>query len=324
MKALEIYGTLGPSCCEQETIKEMFLVGMTGMRLNLSHCNLSDRKDWITAFHHAKKHCGTNAQFLIDMKGPELRLSKSDAITYLEKGSILTLTETCIPKNIMDHAFEKDILLIDDGKIELEVERKEKDILLCKTIRGGYLKGNKSIAIKNKTISGDVLTESDINNLKQAKEYGVTGIMQPFVRNKDDLIKVREILNKYELNDIKIYAKIENMDGVENLESILPYCDHIVIARGDLGNATGLTYLPVVQKRIEMICKQNQHPYMVVTEMLSSMIENEIPTRAEVSDIFHAVYHGASSVMLTNETAIGKHPIEAMKVLVDVSKEAKK
>lgn len=212
--------------------------------------------------------------------------------------------------------------MMDDGKIECIVENEKK--IYCRVLRGGLLKPNKSIAIKDKNLIGDVLTDTDIENLKLAKEYGVTGIMQPFVRNRDDLIKVKETLKQNGLEDIKVYAKIENMDGVNNLETILPCCDHIVIARGDLGNATGLLHLPVIQKKIEEICKSNNHPYMVVTEMLSSMIENEIPTRAEVSDIFHAVYHGAKSVMLTNETAIGKHPIAAIKVLAEVSKEAKK
>ena len=322
MNNFEIYGTLGPSCCNQETIEQMFRVGMTGMRLNLSHCNLNERKDWIAAFHHAKKNCGIDAQLLIDMKGPELRLGKVSEQT-IAKDTIFSLNQEFLPKPIIENIEINDILKIDDGKIECIVIENKNEIV-CKVVRGGTLKPNKSIAIKDKTITGDVLTFSDIENLKQAKEYGVTGIMQPFVRNKEDLFQVKEILKQNNMTDIKIYAKIENMDGVHHLESIIPYCDHIVIARGDLGNATGITYLPVVQKRIEEVCKEKNCPYMVVTEMLSSMIENEIPTRAEVSDIFHAVYHGASSVMLTNETAIGKYPIAAMNVLSEVVKEAKK
>lgn len=322
MNNLEIYGTLGPSCCKQETIEEMFKVGMTGMRLNLSHCNLNERKDWIAAFHTAKKNCGINAQLLIDMKGPELRIG-SILEQEISNDSIYSFNQKFLPNAIIEHIEINDILKIDDGKIECIVIENTNDIV-CKVLRGGILKPNKSIAIKNKTITGDVLTSSDVENLKQAKEYGVTGIMQPFVRNKEDLFKVSDILKQNDLSEIKIYAKIENMEGVNNLESIIPYCDHIVIARGDLGNATGLTHLPVIQKRIEKMCKEKNCPYMVVTEMLSSMIENEIPTRAEVSDIFHAVYHGASSVMLTNETAIGKHPIAAMRVLFEVAKEAKK
>lgn len=322
MNKLEIYGTLGPSCCKQETIIEMFKIGMTGMRLNLSHCNLEDRKDWIAAFHHEKKLCGIQGDLLIDMKGPELRIG-SISERKIGKGEFVTFDECILPKEIFKAIEVEDVLLIDDGKIECSVISCDKNVV-CNVIRGGILKSNKSIAVKNKNIHGDVLTFSDIENLKQAKLYGVTGIMQPFVRNKEDLMKVREVLNQYDLGDMKIYAKIENMDGVNNLESIISYCDHIVIARGDLGNATGLVHLPSIQKRIEKVCNAKHHPYMVVTELLASMIENEIPTRAEVSDIYHAVYHGASSVMLTNETAIGKHSVVAMKVLVEVAKEAKK
>ena len=322
MNTLEIYGTLGPACANEETMEKLFLAGMNGMRLNLSHCNLWDKQDWLDTFRAVANKLNIKPNLLIDMKGPELRLG-SIFEQVIINDSIYSFNRKYLPKAIIENIEINDILKIDDGKIECIVIENNKDVI-CKVLRGGVLKPNKSIAIKNKTITGDVLTFSDIENLKQAKEYGVTGIMQPFVCNKEDLFKVKEILKQNNISDIKIYAKIENMDGVNNLESIIPYCNHIVIARGDLGNATGLTYLPAVQKRIEEVCKERNCPYMVVTEMLSSMIENEIPTRAEVSDIFHAVYHGASSVMLTNETAIGKHPVAAMNVLFEVVKGAKK
>ena len=165
MNNLEIYGTLGPACCKQETIEEMFKVGMTGMRLNLSHCNLNEKKDWIDAFHNAKKNCGVNAQLLIDMKGPELRLGSITEKT-IHKDSTCSFDSLFLPKAIVENVEINDVLKIDDGKIECVVIEKKNNIV-CKVLRGGILKPNKSIAIQNKTITGDVLTSSDIENLKQ-------------------------------------------------------------------------------------------------------------------------------------------------------------
>ena len=146
--------------------------------------------------------------------------------------------------------------------------------------------------------------------------------MQPFVRNAQDLITVRETLQSIGNPDLQVYAKIENMEGVARLEELFPYCDQIVIARGDLGNAMPLWELPAVQKRIQDICRAHSMPYMVVTQMLDSMMEHPVPTRAEVSDIFYAVYHGASSIMLTGETAAGRYPQEAMKYFSETAKSA--
>lgn len=322
---LEIYGTLGPSCCTVPILKEMFTLGMTGMRLNLSHCDLWDKSDWLNAFHTAHKELNINADLLIDMKGPELRLKKvPKELSSLTNNTTITLTQDIVPDILIQNTNENDYLLIDDGKIELQVTKVNKDSLICKVIRGGVVLQCKSIAIKGKSITGNVLNESDILNLKKAIEYGVTGIMQPFVRNKEDLIEIKRVLKEINAESLKIYAKVENLDGVKQLKELIPYCDHIVIARGDLGNATGLSKLPVVQKEIENICKEFKMPYMVVTEMLASMVDKQVPTRAEVSDIFHAVYNGASSIMLTGETASGKYPIDAMRVFVETAREALK
>ena len=322
MKTLEIYGTLGPSCKDKDTILKMMEAGMNGMRLNLSHCNLWDKEDWIENFHLAKKEANIEANLLIDMKGPELRVGTSNKDMHLLEDTTITFTSPFIPKEIMQNACIKDILLIDDGKIRLEVEKNNGTFLWCKTLTGGTLKDRKSIAIEGKSITGNVLSENDIANLKEAKKYGVTGIMQPFVRSAQDLMKVKEVLESVHAQNLKIYAKIENKEGFEALPTLFPYCDMIIIARGDLGNAYGLAKLPVIQHKIETLCKENKMPYMVVTQMLDSMSENKVPTRAEVSDIFHAVYHGASSIMLTGETANGKYPIEAMTYFTQCAKEA--
>lgn len=313
MNNVEIYGTLGPSCKDESIIKAMFELGMSGIRLNLSHCNLWDRKEWIDSYNAVKKEINSHADLLIDMHGPELRVNVLENDFLMEEGKNIILDEDVIPARVIDELEVNDKILLDDGKIKLIVSDIEDNCIYAKVLRGGLLKSNKSIAVVGKTIEGEVLTELDILNLKEANHYGVTAIMQPFVNNKEALIKVKNKLKELGLQHLKIYAKIENSLGYEHLEELFDYCDCIVIARGDLGNAYGLTVLPVIQHRIEEICKKHNKPYMVVTEMLNSMHNHAVPTRAEVNDIFQAVYNGASSIMLTGETASGKYPIEAMK-----------
>ena len=212
---------------------------------------------------------------------------------------------------------------LNDGKIVLELSAPlEEDIFCAKVKKGGELTSRKSIAIKDVTVPLPVLTETDKQNLKLLRKYHVTGVMLPFVRNADDLITLRKELCADGMDYIRIFAKIESLEGVENLPSLLPFCDEIVIARGDLGNAIPLPKLPAIQKRIAMTCLRAKKPFMVVTQMLASMEQNPVPTRAEVTDIFQAVLDGASSLMLTGETAVGAYPEEAIKILAQTSEEA--
>lgn len=313
MKELEIYGTLGPSCKDETIIKTMFELGMTGIRLNLSHCNLWDRKEWIDHYNRVKDEMNSHADLLIDMHGPELRVHHLKNDILLEEETVITIDDNIFPKRVLEEIDINDMILLDDGKIKIKVIQVLNNSFNARVLRGGILKNNKSIAVVGKQIEGEVLTELDMLNLREANSYGVTAIMQPFVHDKEALIKVRSVLNELGLKHLKVYAKIEDSIGYEHLEELLDYCDCIVIARGDLGNAYGLTVLPVIQHRIEEVCKKHHKPYMVVTEMLNSMHNCAVPTRAEVNDVFQAVYNGASSIMLTGETASGKYPVEAMK-----------
>jgi pyruvate kinase len=168
------------------------------------------------------------------------------------------------------------------------------------------------------------MTDNDRDQIRRAKEYGVTAVMQPFVRSKDDLIEVRKALDEAGCGDIRLLAKIENNDGINKLEELIPHCDEIVIARGDLGNAMDLWELPAAQKHISAACREAGRDFMVVTQMLDSMMHRQVPTRAEVSDIFNAVADGASSVMVTGETAAGDYPVLAIRYLYRTVREAEK
>ena len=325
----QIFATMGPACGTENIIKDMIDVGMTGMRLNLSHTTLPDSKDYIEAYRNAAQKAGIKPQILIDMQGPELRvgdLAKPWELVPREK-VVFGINAMNVPDIIVESLNEGDQVLLDDGKILLEVvdqqpfRMMEKQVM-ARVLRGGTLHSHKSIKIVGKDVPMPVLTEHDIQNIKVAKDYGVTALMQPFVRSGEDLRAVRNILAEQDAVDVQIFAKIENRTGVANMDSIIPEADVIVIARGDLGNDMPLWELPKVQKEIKAACKKYNKPYIVVTQMLASMEHNPVPTRAEVSDIFHAVYHGAWGVMVTGETAVGEYPVEVIKYLTNTAKSA--
>lgn len=322
----EIYATFGPSCQDESILKEMIAAGMTGMRLNLSHTTLKKSEADILAYQRAAKELGVLPKILIDMQGPELRVGNLESPVLLEEGKEICLGRggIQIPKEVISAVETGDIILLDDGKIEVQVSESSKERILGVAVRGGYLRPHKSIKVQNKNIKMPVLTAHDIENIKDAKKYGVTALMQPFVLSGEDLSYVRKVLKEHGAEDIQIFAKIENRIGVEHLEDILPKADVIIIARGDLGNDMPLWELPAIQKQMEQICKKHKKPYIVVTQMLSSMEEHPIPTRAEVSDIFHAVFHGAYGVMITGESAVGKYPVEAVAYLHNTAKAAEK
>ncbi len=333
----EIFGTFGPACGSEELIEKMIEAGMTGMRLNLSHTTLPESQDYIECYQKAAEVRGVKPQILIDMKGPELRVGtmvapieikeKMTGLSLCSQEEYESLSEEAhvipIPKEVFHVLETGDRILLDDGKILLEAGcKRETNTLEVQVLRAGLLKSGKSIKIVNKQVQMPPLTPHDIENIKLAKQYGVTALMQPFVLSGTDLQYVRSVLKEYGADEVQIFAKIENLIGVENLEEIIPEADVIIIARGDLGNDMPLWELPRIQKQIEEVCKKYHKPYIVVTQMLASMEEHPVPTRAEVSDIYHAVYHGAWGVMLTGETAVGKYPVEAIRYMANTVAEA--
>ena len=324
----DIYGTLGPACCSKDTLIAMFNNGMTGIRLNLSHTTIKKSAEALDVLKSAAEQCKIEYKLLVDMQGPELRIGDMAQPLTLETGKETEIGDNGIPipDIIFQYLTAGQTVLLDDGKIALkiisssETERRASAYI----IRGGVLSGRKSIAIENTDIPAPALTDEDLENISDAGKYGVYAVMQPFVRSKDDLINVRAALNNAGCSNVRIFAKIENKQGINNLQEILQYADEIVIARGDLGNAMPLWQLPAAQKMIAAKCRSAGKPFMVVTQMLASMENSQIPTRAEVSDIFNAVCDGASSVMVTGETASGRYPDKAILYLANTAKEAEK
>lgn len=324
-RRIEIYGTLGPADNDKKTLKEMFHHGMTGLRLNLSHRSLSDCRDWLQNVYEVSESLHIVPDLLVDLQGPELRIGNLEAPLTLNAGeSICLAPDGLIPlPGIAYPLFKKgQKLMLDDGKILLEIT--EERSFTARVLTGGILHSRKSLALPGQTVDLPTLTGTDMENLAELSRYRVTGVMLPFVRNADDLINLRKALMDLGNAHVRVFAKIENQEGVKQLPSLLPHCDHVVIARGDLANSVTLTRLPAIQKKIALLCNRTKTPFMVVTQLLASMENSPVPTRAEVSDIFNAVLDGASSLMLTGETAIGRYPAEAVRVLSDVSFEAKR
>lgn len=336
---VDIYGTIGPSCSSQEILTEMFRAGMTGVRLNLSHISLRESAEQIEILHAAAREAGARPVLLIDMQGPELRIGRmKEALSLREMEKTVLFCERTEEKDRLRYCgsgtpaipvpeavcapLEKGMeVLLDDGRISLKITEGKGDYAEAEVVRGGILTGRKSVKVPGLDIQMPTLTYADIENIRDAASYGVTGIMQPFVRGREDLETVHRVLSENSGSRLRVVAKIENQAGMERLESLLPACDAICIARGDLGNDMPLWELPAAQKKISAACRKAGRYFMVATQMLASMTDCAVPTRAEVNDIFNTVADGASGVMITGETAVGKYPVEAVRFLANTARQ---
>ena len=313
---VDIYGTLGPACATADTLEAMLRQGMTGVRLNLSHVTLPEAAPLVDALREAARRCGVQPKLLIDMQGPELRVKALPAPIELRGGETAALD--FLPGLIRERLMPGQEILLDDGRLLLRALGSDSAVVL----RGGLLRSRKSAALPGMDLRLPPLTGADRRNLALARDFGVTGVMQPFVRCRADLDALREALDESGGEEIRIFAKIESREGAAHLQELLPAADEIVIARGDLGNSGPLWELPALQKKIAAVCRAAGRPFMVVTQMLASMERSPVPTRAELSDIFNAVLDGAASVMLTGETAVGAYPEDAIRYMANTVREA--
>ncbi len=316
---MHFYGTIGPACADAATLRSLKAAGMTGIRMNLSHGGLAQHTDWLDLIREAGI-----PELLIDLQGPELRIGGLAQPLTLKAGGTLRLGQGGVPcpAPLVAAARLGHQLLLDDGRLLVQVTAAGPDALDCTVLRGGLLESRKSVAVPGLTVDMPTLTADDLENLQMAAACGVTGVMLPFVRGKQDILALRQALAEAGAPHIRIFAKIENLAGVQALPEFLPLVDEVVIARGDLGNAMPLWALPRCQKQLSAACRAAGVPFMVVTQMLDSMQTRAVPTRAEVSDIYNAVLDGAASLMLTGETAAGQYPVQAMEVLVRTARTA--
>jgi len=321
---VKIYGTLGPACCEVSVLRELFAQGMVGVRLNLSHVRLSKCQKWVENLFAAAAAGGVAAELIIDLQGPELRVGVLDSPVALVNGESIRLGAGGIP--VPEHIFpgleSGQEILLDDGRMMVHVISAFDNYALCHVARGGNLTSRKSVALPGRDIRSPIMTQADLENLSLAREYGVTGVMQPFVQSGEELRSVRRAMHQAGASGVKLYAKLESVRGVESLPELMPEADEIVIARGDLGNAFPLWELPGIQKDVLSMCRKAGKPVMVATQILYTMEQAPVPTRAEVCDIFYAVLDGASSLLVTGETAVGLYPTEVMRFLRLTAQEA--
>ena len=321
---MDFYATLGASCRDRATLAALFHEGMTAARLNLSHTTIEACAPLLGDFFAAAKDAGVTPRLVVDLQGPELRVGALPEPVQLTEGATVTLgaSGVPVPQSVVDAAETLDRISLDDSALLLEVVKCEGEALSCRVLRGGTLQSRKSLAVLGKDIDAAALTDADRANLRDAGRYGVTDVLQPFVRGADDVRMVRQALDWEGLGDVRVMAKIENRRGLDHLDAIIAAADEICIARGDLGNAMPLWELPHIQKEIAARCRQSEKPFCVATQLLWSMHARAVPTRAEVLDIYNCVLDGASGLMLTGETAVGKYPVEAMRYLVRTAETA--
>lgn len=336
LRKTSIICTLGPS--SEDILEDMIKTGMNIARINFSHGDAEEQREKVRKFKEARAKLGVSASLILDTQGPEIRIGKFD-IEYtngikLEKDDEIVLTGDNVLGNpkVLPISYKelykdvkKDInILIDDGAIILKVVKVENKNIYCIVEEGGIVKERKSINVPGIILKLPALKEKDINDILFGISENFDYIAASFVRNRKDVLAIRKLLDENGGEDIQIIAKIENQEGIDNLDSILEVADAIMVARGDLAVEIPFEEVPFHQKR--MIKKANSlgKPVVIATQMLESMTQNIKPTRAEVSDVANAVYDRASTIMLSGETAVGKYPLECIKTMSQIAKNVEK
>ena len=334
MKKTKIICTMGPNTNDRETLKQLAENGMDVARFNFSHGDHEEQKGGMDLVKSVRDEVKKPIAILLDTKGPEIRtgLLKDGQKVTLVEGQEFVLTSEEIEGDdtrvsITYDGLAEDVeigkkILIDDGLIELEIKAIEGSEIICTVINGGELGQRKGVNVPNVPVRLPAITEKDREDIIFGISQDVDFIAASFVRNADAIIEIKNILKEQDSKYIPIIAKIENEEGIDNIDEILDVADGIMVARGDLGVEIPAHELPYLQKWLIQKCNAKMKPVITATQMLDSMIRNPRPTRAEVTDVANAVYDGTDAVMLSGETANGKHPIEALKMMVQIVENA--
>ncbi|MFI3250348.1 MAG: pyruvate kinase [Eubacteriales bacterium] len=329
----KIICTLGPAVDNDEAVRDLILAGMNAARFNFSHGNHEEQLERLQRLKKVRDQLGAPVATVLDTKGPEIRIKGfKDGPINLTIGDKFTL---CIDdvdgtservsvtyQNLHNEVAVGNHILVDDGLVDLCVEKINGKEVVCVVESGGPLSNNKSINIPGVNIQLPALTEKDISDLKFGVEQDFDFIAASFVRKAEDVIEIRRILDEMGGQKVKIISKIENKEGVDNLEGIIEVSNALMVARGDLGVEIPAHEVPLIQKRMIKLCNEKGISVITATQMLDSMMRNPRPTRAEVSDVANAVFDNTSCIMLSGETASGKYPIEAVKTMVNIATSA--
>lgn len=330
MRKTKIICTIGPASEDPEILRSLLENGANVIRLNFSHGNHEEHGRRIALIKEIREALDLPVAILLDTKGPEIRIGKfKEGRIQLTEGQKFILTTDDVEGDetrvsVLFKGITKDVhkgatILLDDGLVELVVEDITENELHCRVINGGSLGSSKGVNIPGISTSLPAITPKDIEDIKFGVEQGVDYIAASFVRKPADVLAIREVLEENKGNDIKVIAKIENQEGLENIDDIIKVSDGIMIARGDLGVEIPAEDVPIVQKNIIKKCLEVSKPVIIATQMLDSMIRNPRPTRAETSDVANAIYDGTDAIMLSGETAIGKYPVEALRTMARIA-----
>lgn len=326
MRKTKIICTIGPASENEEVLTQMCLAGMNVARLNFSHGTYEEHERKIALIKQVRQKLGLPIAIMLDTKGPEYRIRTfAEGKVTIPTGADFTFTtdevegdETRVSvsyKNLNKDLNPGDVVTVNNGLVQFEVQSIEGSDVHCKCLVGGTLSNRKSMSFPNKVMSGPYLSEQDKSDILFGIRHGVDFIAASFVSCKQDVLDIQQLLDANGGSDIEIVAKIENRSGVDNVEEICSACCGIMIARGDLGVEIPYVEVPAVQKKLTRKCRMLGKRVITATEMLESMIHNPRPTRAEISDVANAVYDGTSCVMLSGESAAGNYPVEAVKAM---------
>ncbi|EOS56309.1 MULTISPECIES: pyruvate kinase [Paenibacillus] len=333
MRKTKIVCTIGPSSESLENIKKLIMAGMNVARLNFSHGDFEEHGNRIKNIRQASAELGKSIAILLDTKGPEIRTGKlkEEPIELVQDEFITLTTEEILgDKNRISITY-KDLpgdvevgstILIDDGLIGLTVVDIQGTEIKCRIVNGGTIKSKKGVNVPGVNISLPGITEKDANDIKFGIEQGIDFIAASFVRKASDVLEIRQLLEQHNATHIQIISKIENQQGVDNLDEILEVSDGLMVARGDLGVEIPAEDVPLVQKRMIEKCNRVGKPVITATQMLDSMQRNPRPTRAEASDVANAIFDGTDAIMLSGETAAGKYPVESVLTMSRIAEKA--
>ena len=334
MKKTKIVCTLGPSSQTEEIIEKLVLNGMNIARLNFSHGTHESHLDLINKIRNVSKKLNVPIGILQDLCGPKIRLGEIDGGSVtLTEGQTFSLTSSEMKGNkniayvscqgLENDVKESDRILIDDGLIALKVEKVLSDSLQCKVMVGGVVSDHKGVNFPDTVLSLPSMTDKDIDDLQFGIENKVDFVALSFVRKPEDVMKLKDIISKNNANIIVI-SKIEKGEAIKNIDEIMKVTDGVMVARGDLGVEIPIEDVPIVQKMLIKKCNELFKPVITATQMLDSMIRNPFPTRAEVTDIANAIFDGTDAIMLSGESASGKYPVEAVKMMTKTAEYTEK
>ncbi len=332
MRKTKIICTLGPKSSDEKIMRELMLEGMNVARFNFSHGDYEEHMGKYKTLLKLREELQLPVAALLDTKGPEIRLGtfKGGQKVELKEGQLFTLTTKDVEgtedmvsityKGLVNDLKEGAKVLLDDGLIEMSVEHLTETDIICKVLNGGMISDHKGVNVPGTHISMPFVSQKDYDDICFGIENGFDFIAASFTRSADDILEIRKIFQEKHCTTMNIIAKIENMQGVENIDEIIRVSDGIMIARGDMGVEIPLEDVPVIQKEIiKKVCNAGKQ-VITATQMLDSMMKNPRPTRAEATDVANAIYDGTSAIMLSGETAAGMYPVEALKTMVRIAK----